>query len=255
MTDHLSPPSYANGFARCAAESAYPELWSGIIGAWVPALGNTQNKGIENFGPYGLRNSAQTGSPTWVMNQYGPAKYYGTGAYDTLGVMPAISVGWMLLLAKIPADIGFAVFGQYYGEGFSLWSGGNPRLLFAGGIAADSGITVTGTEGCIPYFATWDRVTASIGWKGYAAGVYRQFITASSAGSFAGAAAMRLGTNEAAVNASFSLAMIGSGKLSQQLIDDPLAPFRAFRRKWWPVVAGGTLAASSRRLRLICSGY
>ena len=33
-------PSYASGFARCAAESANPGLWHGLIGAWVPMLGN-----------------------------------------------------------------------------------------------------------------------------------------------------------------------------------------------------------------------
>jgi len=34
-------PSYQAGFARSAGESAYPELWRGLVGAWVPALGQT----------------------------------------------------------------------------------------------------------------------------------------------------------------------------------------------------------------------
>ena len=34
-------PSYKRGFARCAGESQYPEMWRGLVGAWVPALGNT----------------------------------------------------------------------------------------------------------------------------------------------------------------------------------------------------------------------
>ncbi len=32
-------PSYASGYATCAAESAYPELWRKLRHAWVPALG------------------------------------------------------------------------------------------------------------------------------------------------------------------------------------------------------------------------
>jgi len=34
-------PSYKNGFARSQSESAYPGLWKGLVGAWVPQLGNT----------------------------------------------------------------------------------------------------------------------------------------------------------------------------------------------------------------------
>ena len=34
-------PSYQQGFARNAAESANPGLWKGLVGAWVPMLGIT----------------------------------------------------------------------------------------------------------------------------------------------------------------------------------------------------------------------
>ncbi len=34
-------PSYAEGFATSAGESAHPELWKGLVGAWVPPLGVT----------------------------------------------------------------------------------------------------------------------------------------------------------------------------------------------------------------------
>ncbi len=34
-------PSWKQGFARNAAESAYPGLWKGLVGAWVPSLGVT----------------------------------------------------------------------------------------------------------------------------------------------------------------------------------------------------------------------
>jgi hypothetical protein len=34
-------PSYMQGFARHAAESEHPELWHGLVGAWLPVLGPT----------------------------------------------------------------------------------------------------------------------------------------------------------------------------------------------------------------------
>ncbi len=36
-----SPPSYHQGYADRPSRSAYPGLWEGLIGAWVPALGVT----------------------------------------------------------------------------------------------------------------------------------------------------------------------------------------------------------------------
>ena len=34
-------PSYHQGFARHVGESAYPGMWRGLVGAWIPALGPT----------------------------------------------------------------------------------------------------------------------------------------------------------------------------------------------------------------------
>ncbi len=39
----FSSPSYHQGFARSASESAHPRQWKGLIGAWIPALGPTGN--------------------------------------------------------------------------------------------------------------------------------------------------------------------------------------------------------------------
>ncbi len=38
-----SRPSYYNGFARNAGESAHPELWQFARGLWIPSLGVTGN--------------------------------------------------------------------------------------------------------------------------------------------------------------------------------------------------------------------
>jgi len=39
MRKQLSQPSFTNGFARSKSESVRPDLWDGLIGFWVPALG------------------------------------------------------------------------------------------------------------------------------------------------------------------------------------------------------------------------
>lgn len=38
---NLIIPTYRQGFARYAAESEAPELWEGVVGAWLPFLGPT----------------------------------------------------------------------------------------------------------------------------------------------------------------------------------------------------------------------
>lgn len=67
------PPSYANGFARCAGESAYPELWKGLVGAWVPTMGNT-GKVLRDVSGHGM-DGPIIGTQTWVQSKHGPAIY------------------------------------------------------------------------------------------------------------------------------------------------------------------------------------
>ena len=50
-----TPPSYASGYAKSASESAHPNLWDGLVGAWMPSLGVTGDtlrdvSGNENHG-------------------------------------------------------------------------------------------------------------------------------------------------------------------------------------------------------------
>ena len=53
MNASLVRPSWKSGFARSAAESAYPGLWEGLQGLWVPALGPT---GLALFDVSGRKN-------------------------------------------------------------------------------------------------------------------------------------------------------------------------------------------------------
>ena len=69
-------PSFAQGFAHSAVESAYPELWRGLVGAWAPMLGVTGNRLLDWSG-FG-RNGSVVGG-VWAA---GPA---GVGVYCTGG--------------------------------------------------------------------------------------------------------------------------------------------------------------------------
>jgi hypothetical protein len=52
---NLWTPSYKSGFAHNAAESAYPNLWNGLVGLWLPVLGRTglTLRDISGYGNHG----------------------------------------------------------------------------------------------------------------------------------------------------------------------------------------------------------
>lgn len=61
-------PSYGEA-ATNAEESEYPELWRGLVGAWVPALGNT---GANLPGIVFGNSAALQGSASWSVSCAGP---------------------------------------------------------------------------------------------------------------------------------------------------------------------------------------
>jgi len=67
-------PSFQNGFARSAGESAYPDLWKGLVGAWIPAIGPTGGK-LYDLSPYGNHGTLTNMDPAtdWVVGQKGYA--------------------------------------------------------------------------------------------------------------------------------------------------------------------------------------
>lgn len=60
-------PSWKQGFARNAAQSAYPKLWKRLVGAWVPALGGNGLKLRDVSGR--KRNGTLTGDLVQVTNR------------------------------------------------------------------------------------------------------------------------------------------------------------------------------------------
>lgn len=58
-----APPSYHQDFAHNESESAYPDLWKGLVGAWVPALGVTgiiTLRDVSGYANHGTLNGAMT---------------------------------------------------------------------------------------------------------------------------------------------------------------------------------------------------
>lgn len=90
-TGKPTQPSYKAGYAKIASESAYPELWDGLVGAWVPALGNSGN--VHNIVDKTIGTS---NSLTWGANyiDFGDAGYIDIGSKPYLTRGKDCSVFW-----------------------------------------------------------------------------------------------------------------------------------------------------------------
>lgn len=76
-------PSWKQGFARSASESAYPNLWKGLVGAWAPFLGPTGLTLHDVSGRY--NHGTLTNGPTWVGSPGGGAlSFDGSNDYVTI---------------------------------------------------------------------------------------------------------------------------------------------------------------------------
>ena len=105
-------PSYATGFAQWPGQSEYPQLWTGLVGAWAPFLGVTGNK-VSDLSGNG--NTGTLAADThWVPGKFGPAlDFDGTGDYVDCGILPqvegaiglTVSVWTSIPTATIPAIV------------------------------------------------------------------------------------------------------------------------------------------------------
>lgn len=81
--------SYSTGFARCAAESAYPEYWRGLVGCWCPSLGVTGNL-IRDWS--GHHNHGTNNGADWTVGKYGPCLDF-NGSSDYVNCGHDVSLG------------------------------------------------------------------------------------------------------------------------------------------------------------------
>ena len=70
----LLRPSYASGYAKNASQSAHPNLWDGLVGAWMPSLGVTGEtlRDVSGNGNHGTLTNMDAASD-WVATSKGLA--------------------------------------------------------------------------------------------------------------------------------------------------------------------------------------
>jgi hypothetical protein len=78
-TPRQTQPSLKSGYARSASESAFPGLWDGMAGAWVPLLGPTGLQALNASGNYSVDNGLPlhpinnaTAGAVWSTSEHGP---------------------------------------------------------------------------------------------------------------------------------------------------------------------------------------
>ena len=63
-------PSFVNGYARNASESARPHLWKGLIGAWIPNLGITSSSKVKNVAKNLIEDGTIKNGLQWSQNGF-----------------------------------------------------------------------------------------------------------------------------------------------------------------------------------------
>jgi hypothetical protein len=74
----LLKPSYASGYAKNASQSAHPNLWDGLVGAWMPSLGVTGEtlRDVSGNGNHGTLTNMDAATD-WVATSKGLALDFG----------------------------------------------------------------------------------------------------------------------------------------------------------------------------------
>jgi len=86
-----SAPSFTQGYARNKAESAFPQLWDGLIGMWVPFLGPSSAilRDMNGYGNDGVLTSMDPATD-WVVGGNPRLPGYALNFDDTEGEYVAI---------------------------------------------------------------------------------------------------------------------------------------------------------------------
>ena len=71
---NLIKPSFSTGYAKNASESANPNLWKGLVGAWMPSFGVTGREVVEVSGRNdNLVSQEPTDHIEWITGKHGKA--------------------------------------------------------------------------------------------------------------------------------------------------------------------------------------
>ena len=139
------PPSYHQGYARSVSKSAYPSLWKGLVGAWVPALGVTgvTLRDVSGFGQHGTLTSMDPGAD-WIIGGNPRLAGYGLRFDHSTG---HVAITALTEVVDLPATHNFTVVFWFKAAtvatnlvGFS-WSGTDDLNFYPNDNAVGSGGT------------------------------------------------------------------------------------------------------------------
>ena len=89
-------PSYATGFAQWPGMSEYPQLWTGLAGAWAPFLGGTGNKVFDLSG--NGRHGTLVADTHWVPGKFGSALSF-DGTDDSVAIpIFNLTTNWTIIV-------------------------------------------------------------------------------------------------------------------------------------------------------------
>ena len=144
----LHTPSWRQGFARYRRQPAYPGLWDGLAGAWLPALGPTGStlRDISGRGNHGTLTSMdpatdwgttnKRGLP-WGLEFDGSANYVNCGNQSSLSMTDQVSFGgW----AYLPVGGAGTLWGKNYLEYDCEFREASTRILAFFGDGSSSSV-------------------------------------------------------------------------------------------------------------------
>jgi len=132
MSRNIVVPTYKEGFATCAAESANPGLWKDCVGLWSPSLGPT-GLTLHDWSPGKKNHGTLTNIPpatAWGLTEMGwGVKHAGEGSGDYIELETPIALGTQPWAFSCWADIDslYVSWGGLFGYDFT--AGKYTRIL------------------------------------------------------------------------------------------------------------------------------
>jgi len=119
----LLRPSYATGYAKNASQSAHPNLWDGLVGAWMPSLGVTGEtlRDVSGYGNHGTLTNMDAATD-WVATSKGLAlDYDGTGEHVDCGYILNEEIENSLTMTCLCKPAVFGGFQNIFSKPFLYW--------------------------------------------------------------------------------------------------------------------------------------
>jgi len=261
-------PSYKTGFARSAAESAYPGLWDSLLGAWCSSLGPTGDTlhNVVHPGEDGVFTNMDpatdwtvSGDQGWVINSEDASEYVAitSPTLDNLVTVSGFTASvWVRVDALHGASNAEAtIFAKTVG---GVWYSAWALIIDSDNLYWNISTTQPATESCneagfsAKHLGKWihvvgvhDQLDSSSDQRLYVNGVEVGENYSAPSPSKNGSGLITLGGSEP-LSTRFTLdgatanAMVWDRPLQpseiRQLYRDPLAPFR--QRRFTPTISG-----------------